>query len=65
MAAEMRLRFKDEQIKQKLVSLSFDLEISTNELVNMILEAHFYTRQRNYLQLSLDLLAFKKEQLTL
>lgn len=62
MAAEMRLRFNDDEIKQKLVNLAFDLDISLNQLVNMILSAHFSVRDRNQLQLSLDLLAFKREK---
>ena len=62
MAAEMRLRFNDDEIKQKLVNLAFDLDISANQLVNMILAAQFSVRDRNQLQLSLDLLAFKREK---
>ena len=62
MAAEMRLRFNDDEIKQKLVNLAFDLDISANQLVNMILAAQFSVRDRNQLQLSLDFLAFKREK---
>ena len=62
MAAEMRLRFNDDEIKQKVVNLAFDLDISANQLVNMILAAQFSVRDRNQLQLSLDLLAFKREK---
>ncbi|KAB7663028.1 hypothetical protein [Bacillus sp. B1-b2] len=58
--AEMRLRFDDSDLKDKLMLLAKDMGLSLNSLVNKILVARFSPEDNKYLTLMIDIAEFKR-----
>lgn len=56
----MRLQFNDPDLKGKLESLAVDLEMSLNQLVNMICAAEISENGRKAFQLHKDIAEYKR-----
>lgn len=56
---QLRLRFSNDDLKEKLEELAETAELSVNELAVKILSAQFSSHEKNSLQMLLDLHEFK------
>lgn len=56
----MRLQFNQENVKTQLEKLAVDLEVSLNQLVNMICAAEISEIDRKSFQLHKDIAEYKK-----
>jgi hypothetical protein len=51
----MRVKFRNDDLKVKLVNFAFSVGMSLNELVNLVLAAQFNDKDKKSLQLLHDL----------
>lgn len=59
----MRLQFHDDELKDRLVELSKDLQISLNALVNMICQSQFSQTEKYRLDLMIEIANVSKNNL--
>lgn len=57
---QMKLRFDDDALKEKLQSLANDMELSLNRLVLKILNSQFDETEKKSLNLLMELAQFKR-----